>query len=169
MSRVALVACAVVLAACGKAWSPPPAPTDLRAVTIKPVVNKTGDPLLVSGGWMRERVFGQQKQTVPDVLANDVAGVLRDRGIEVLETGTVGPPAIEMTVERWEIDGPTFQYVMVSLRAVLREGDTVKWKTDREHWYVGTRGAPSAGEAYAMASREVAATLFADWHASAAH
>jgi hypothetical protein len=159
---VGLTLLAALAAACGTPVPPTPPPTGVTALAVAQVENKTGSALVVSGDNFVAKYLGRKKRTVPDVMRDNVRDALRERGFAVADGGAV--PTLSISLSRFEPDQPALAYVEVALTATLKDPDgTVRWSTERSHWLVSTRGAPTLEAAYEDASKRAAAALVETW------
>ncbi len=160
MNRTRVLALAAVLTAC--ASSPPvPPPTGVTDVAIAPVVNETGSALVIWGDSTVERWIGRKKQTVGDLIAQELEKTLRERGFAV---GGPAAPRLKIVLRRFEPDLPQLAFVTVSLTATLADADgTVRWSEERTSWPVSTMGSPSLTAGYETAARGVAHGLVDAW------
>ena len=153
---------AAFAAACGAPVSPTPPPTGVTTIAVAQVENRTGNTLAVSGDNFVAKFFGRKKRTVPDVLRDHMRDALRERGFAIADGGPV--PTLAISLTRFEPDLPALAYVEVALTATLKDPDgTVRWSTERSHWLVSTRGAPTLESAYEDASKRAAAALVETW------
>ena len=157
-----LVPILIALAGCGSPVVLPPPPTNLSAIAVAPVENKTGDKLVVSGDSYVGRWLGMKRRTVPDVFRDAIRDVLTNRGFTVADAGAM--PTLRVTLRRFEPDLPQLAFVEVGVNAVLTDPDgTVRWDVDGAKWLVSTQGAPSLAAAYDSAARDAAKKLLDDW------
>jgi len=160
MSRFGLVMLGL-LAACGVATPPPAPPSGIDKLSIAPIENKTGSPLVIAGDTYVEKFIGRQKRTVADEIARELTTKLRDQGFTIA-SGSV--PRLSIVLRRFEPDQPQLSYVTVTLAAKVTDPDgTVRWTDDRTNWLVSTTGSPSLAAAYEAASREIARGLVDGW------
>jgi ABC-type uncharacterized transport system auxiliary subunit len=150
-----------LLAAC--AGTPPPAPpANLATLTVSPVENRTGSPLVIAGDTYLEQWIGRDRRTVADGLAHEIATALRAQGFAVATGGDV--PRFTIVLRRFEPDLPQLSYVSVTLTATVTDPDgTVRWSLERTGWPVSTTGAPSIASAYDTAVRQVARSVVDGW------
>jgi hypothetical protein len=156
------VSLAVLLLACAHPGALPTPPAGVHTVAVAPPVDHTGT--VVGGERFLERLLGQPRTTLGDVLAAEMRGALARRGIAVAaETGTdVATFAVE--VRRWEPDTPALRFVLVSLDArLVRDDGRTLWSARRDDWQVPTRGAPTPEAGATMAAHAVAEALVAGW------
>ena len=171
--------------------SMPAPPHAVRAVTVLPPTNRTGDPLLMTGTSLLERyAFPTERVTVPDALAQETAAFLRARGYRVDEPRSAestlhgrAPESAEdvahlasnagvqgfvlyLDIRRWEPEGDMRpQRVIVAVSATLVDTATGRdvWNARPPMHPVPTSGAVSVGAADDIAVRAVVAELFASW------
>ena len=178
---VLLIVAAAV--ACARTVAPPPPPDLPRTVAVLAPGNRTGDPLLVSGGSFLEKyLFRSDRITVPDVIASEARWQLELHGFTVaspdaVEQATGGrvPGSVEAAAEiaaqgrleglvlwidvrRWDPDPPTEpDHVIVALTADLIDVATgrVRWHAERPSRPVPTPGEIALGPADVAAARKV--------------
>jgi hypothetical protein len=149
-----------LLAACAVA-PPPPPPSGLDKLSVAPIENKTGSPLVIAGDSYIEKMIGRQKRTVVDEVTRELTKKLRDQGFTIA-SGSV--PRLTVVLRRFEPDQPQLSYVTVTLAAKVTEPDgAVRWTGDRTNWLVSTTGSPSLAAAYETAAREVARGIVDGW------
>jgi hypothetical protein len=153
-------ATACLLAAC-TVTPPPEPPSGLDKLSVAPIENKTGSPLVIVGDTYVERFIGRQKRTVVDEIARELTTTLRAQGFTIA-SGSV--PRLTIVLRTFEPDQPQLSYVTVTLTAKVTDPDgTVRWTGDRTNWLVPTTGSPSLAAAYETASREVARGILNGW------
>jgi hypothetical protein len=183
---VLIVAAAV---ACARTVAPPPPPDLPRTVAVLTPGNRTGDPLLVSGGSLLEKyVFRSDRITVPDVIASEARLQLELHGFTVaspdaVEQATGGRVAgsveaaaeiaaqarleglvLWIDVRRWDPDPPTEpDHVIVALTADLIDVATgrVRWHAERPSRPVATPGEIALGPADVAAAHKVMEEMLA--------
>ena len=185
MRIVAVTLSLAFLAAC--AHAPAPAPPPVAKVAVLPVGNRTGAPLLVTGGSVIERyALGTPRVTVPDLLQFEAESFLRARGVQVVEPGALAAvkserlsdlvaalaadrfdgAALRLDVWRWEPDADTHPaFVIVGLDATLIDvasGRTL-WQWRRPLRPVPTPGAVTLGIADQVAVRSAVAEVLDAW------
>ena len=169
---------ALLLGGCAAKVPPPPA--SVRTVAVFPVLNQTGDPLLIGGGSVLEKyVFHSERFGVCDVLAAEARTLLAERGYGVVSPEAVAAavgdqppdsryaaamvakdkkwPGAVMYIEllRWAYGSP--DAIIVSLRVDLVDADSGRllWSNDREARPVQTQGTIDITQAYFVAARTV--------------
>ncbi len=159
--RLLGIAIVAAVAGCGVTPQLPPPPTDVTAVSVAPVVNKTKQELITGGDFIGAKLLGISKKTVMDVMREQTANMLRERGIKV---DVAGAPVLKITLQRFYLDGPQLDWVDVALTVTLTDPDgTVRWSAERSNWLVSTDLSPSMPAAYETAAQKVVRQLFADW------
>lgn len=159
--RLLGIAIVAALAGCGAAPTLPPPPTDVTAVSVAPVVNKTKWELVTSGDFIGAKFLGVSKKTVMDVMREDTGKMLRDRGIKV---DVAGAPVLKITLQHFDLNTPQLDWVDVGLTVTLTDPDgTVRWSAERSNWLVSTQLSPSMPAAYETAAHAVVRQLFEDW------
>lgn len=160
--RRSAVLFAALLPACAHPGALPAPPAGARTVAVATPVDHTGTVL--GGERFLERLLGQPRATLVEVLAAEVRGALARRGFAVAAETAADVATFALEVRRWEPDVPALRFVLVSLDArLVRDDGRVLWSARREGWQVPTRGAPTPEAAAAMTARVVAETLVEGW------
>jgi len=150
--RMVLTLALVFLAACS---ADRPSPANLRAgerVAVAPVLNRTGDPLLLSGG------------SVGDELAAEARGALADRGLAVARDTSQAEAVLHLEIRRWQPDAPvhtTFVLADVAATLVDRASGKVIWQFERRTAPIPTPGVATLATAYEAAANDVISEIFA--------
>lgn len=152
-----------VLAGCTTTRAPmPEPPTGLTTVAVAPVVNATGDELVVSGDNFVAKMLKRPKRTVADALRDELKSALRRQGFSVADAGAV--PTLRVTLRHFEPDLPQLTWISVAVEATLGTADAPpQWTAERSRWLVDVRGAPTLAAAYESAAQNVARALVDGW------
>ena len=167
-TRVASILLAAAWVGCASlAPTPPvPPPTGVARLAVSKPANLTPNTLLVSDpGPLERRLLNRERETVPDILGQDLRDVLARQGfIVVSETSSGTSPTLQTEVRRWEPYAADYSAVTVDVVATLvAPGGRELWRVERSRWSIPTRDANSERDASAMASRRIAEDLLANW------
>jgi hypothetical protein len=181
----------VLILSCTPMPVSPPLPTIVRTVAVLPPINRTGDPLLVSGASLLEKyVFRTQAVTVGEVLVAEVRMQLAHRGIIVVPAekveaaiGAQTPNSpkeaadlaarsqlegdvLYIEIKQWQLPSEEAfhpRVVLVSLEASMIAVATgrIVWTAHLPLRPIPTSGAVTRADAYMIAARQVAKEVFA--------
>jgi hypothetical protein len=165
------VALLLTLLGCARPPSFPPPPDGVRWIVVEQPANRTGDDLVVYGPGLLQRVLKDDIVSVPDLLAEDLRTVLRQRGFHVARPGD-DAPVLRTEIRRWQHYPADYDTVTVDVTAALVEPASGRelWTASRADWVVPTYDAASRRDASIAASEAIAEALLEGWQpAPAAH